>query len=100
MIFVGNVFTFGFLSNKNVDIKSREITWSEFDQVLKDENFVNYMGHADVAHMVGLEMNRISISVSKGDVVYLAQYDGPRLPEGCTVLPEGASLVPIKVEVL
>ena len=99
-VFVGNVFTFGFLANKNVDIKSREITWAEFDKVLNSGNFINYMGHADVAHMVGLEMNRISISVNKGDVVYLAQYDGPRLPEGCTVLPEGASLVPIKVEVL
>ena len=100
MIYVGNVFTFGFLSNKNVDIKSREITWAEFDEVLASNNFINFMGHQDVAHMVGLEQNRISISVKSGDVVYLAQYDGPRLEEGATVLPQGATLVPLKVEVL
>lgn len=99
MIYIGNVFTFGFLANKNVDIKSRQITWEEFDQALQGE-FVNYMGHEDVAHMVGLEQNRISISVVSGDVVYLAQYDGPRLAEGATVLPEGATLVPIRVEIL
>lgn len=99
MIYVGNVFTFGFLANKTVDIKSRQITWEEFDQALQGE-FVNYMGHQDVAHMVGLEQNRISISVKSGDVVYLAQYDGPRLEEGATVLPLGATLVPLKIEVL
>ncbi len=99
MKYVGNVFTFGFLSNKNVDIKSRVISWKEFDEVLASE-FINFMGHEDVAHMVGLEQNRISISVKSGDIVYLAQYDGPRLPEGATVLPEGATLVPLKVEVL
>lgn len=99
MIYIGNVFTFGFLANKNVDIKSRQITWKEFDQALQGE-FVNYMGHEDVARMVGLEQNRISISVKSGDVVYLAQYDGPRLEEGATVLPQGATLVPLKVEVL
>lgn len=99
MIYIGNVFTFGFLANKNVDIKSRQITWKEFDQALQGE-FVNYMGHEDVARMVGLEQNRISISVKSGDVIYLAQYDGPRLEEGATVLPQGATLVPLKVEVL
>ena len=99
-IYVGNVFTFGFLSNKDVDIKSREISWAEFDEVLASTDFINFMGHQDVAHMVGLEQNRISISVESGDVVYLAQYDGPRLEEGATVLPQGATLVPLKVEVL
>lgn len=99
MIYIGNVFTFGFLASKNVDIKSRQITWEEFDQALQGE-FVNYMGHEDVARMVGLKQNRISISVKSGDVVYLAQYDGPRLEEGATVLPQGATLIPLRVEVL
>lgn len=99
-IAVGNVFTFGFLEDPNVTIKSSQISWEEFDEVLKNEEFVNYMGHEDVAHMVGLKMNRISISVHQGAKIFLAQYEGPRLPEGCTTLPKGAKLIPLKIEVL
>ncbi|AMK16281.1 STIV orfB116 family protein [Methanobrevibacter olleyae] len=98
-VYVGNVFTFGFLDNPNVDISSQQISWEEFDEVLENKDFVNFMGHADVAHMVGLDMNRITIHVKPGDTVYIAQYTGPRLEEGATVLPDGATLVPLKVEV-
>lgn len=57
------------------------------------------IGHADTAAiisgLVGAEvpMARISVPVLKdGDVHFLALYQGPRLPEGATELPEGATL--------
>lgn len=56
------------------------------------------IGHVDtakvVSSMLGFEVkpNRVSIKMSESDVLYVAQYTGPRLPEGATTLPEGASL--------
>lgn len=56
------------------------------------------IGHVDTAKVVsnilGFEVkpNRVSIKMSENDVLYVAQYTGPRLPEGATTLPEGASL--------
>ena len=57
------------------------------------------VGHADTARILGVEPNRISVSLKRGDVAYVAQYYGPRLPEGCTTLPEGAEFVYLKVTI-
>ena len=35
---------------------------------------------------------RTSVTVEKGDSMIVAQYTGPRLPEGATSLPEGATI--------
>lgn len=58
------------------------------------------IGHKDTANVLGVEMNRINVTLRKGDVAYVAQLQGGRLPEGCTTLPEGFSFKFIKVEVL
>lgn len=56
------------------------------------------IGHTDTAKVVsnilGFEVkpNRVSIKLNESDVLDVAQYTGPRLPEGATTLPEGASL--------
>ena len=56
------------------------------------------IGHVDTAKVVsnilGFEVkpNRVSIKLTESDVLYVAQYTGPRLTEGATTLPEGASL--------
>lgn len=56
------------------------------------------IGHQDTAKVVsdilGFEVkpNRVSIKLNENDVLYVAQYTGPRLPEGATTLPEGAIL--------
>lgn len=61
------------------------------------------VGHTDVAAIISgmlgtdVPMNRESISLSCGDVLFVAQYIGPRLPEGCTTLPEGASIKWLRV---
>lgn len=47
------------------------------------------VGHADTAAVLGVPMNRISVTLSEGDVLYVAQLRGGRLPEGSTTLPEG-----------
>ena len=41
-------------------------------------------------------MNRINVKLNPGDVFYVAQLQGGRLPEGCATLPEGFTFKYIK----
>jgi hypothetical protein len=60
------------------------------------EGFTSAIGHADTAALVSsilgvpvpFERRNVALNVGEGAVV--AQYRGPRLPEGCRILPEGA----------
>ena len=62
------------------------------------------IGHADTARVVGgllgreIPANRVTYKAQPGDVLYVAQYTGPRLPEGATQLPEGAEIRFYKIE--
>ena len=64
------------------------------------EEFINACGHSCelINSLTGLslEKNRITNKVDIGDVLIIAQYNGPRLEEGATSLPEGATLVFVK----
>lgn len=57
------------------------------------------IGHQDTANVLGVEMNRINVKLNVGDIAYVAQLKGGRLPEGSTTLPEGFSFDFIKVTV-
>lgn len=65
--------------------------------------FVSVVGHPDTARVCSdilskdVAFNRTSLRLSKGDVLYVAQVVGGRLPEGCTTLPEGFELAWLKV---
>jgi len=71
--------------------------------VLRDR-VTNIIGHADTAALVeqvlraevgGLELpepQRLTVQLAAADEVLVAQYTGPRLPEGATQLPEGARI--------
>lgn len=52
---------------------------------------ISSIGHADTAKVLGVECNRSSITLHRGDELLVAQLQGGRLPEGCTTLPEGYS---------
>ena len=62
------------------------------------------IGHADTARVIGgllgreIPANRVTYKAQPGDVLYVAQYTGPRLPEGATQLPEGAEIRFYKIE--
>lgn len=72
---------------------------------IKDAEAVSAVGHPDTAAVIsdllGKEVpaNRISISLEKGDVLYVAQLLGGRLPEGCKSLPEGFQMKFYKVTI-
>ena len=59
---------------------------------------ISVIGHPDTAAVVSgalgrkVPYNRASIQLEPGDVLYVAQLQGGRLPEGATTLPEGFSI--------
>ncbi len=63
------------------------------------QGLTSAIGHADTARVLGVPMNRVNVSLRKGDTAYVAQLVGGRLPEGTTTLPEGFSFKFIKVSV-
>lgn len=63
-----------------------------FEEVAELPNgLISAIGHQDTANVLGVTMNRINVSLKSGDVFYIAQLQGGRLPEGSTTLPEGYS---------
>ena len=56
------------------------------------------IGHTDTAAVVGevlgivVPANRANVRLVSGSQALVAQYVGPRLPEGTTCLPEGARI--------
>ena len=73
------------------------------------DKVVSAVGHADTAAVFskelgedvefnrislkfGEEFNRISLKFGESDVLLVGQLTGPRLPEGSTTLPEGATI--------
>jgi hypothetical protein len=75
-----------------------ECRFSEVDKL--PEGLESAVGHADTAAVLGVEMRRVNVHLSKGDTAFIAQLQGGRLPEGSTTLPEGFSFKYIKVEIL
>jgi hypothetical protein len=63
------------------------ISFSEVDCLPK--GLTSAVGHQDTANVLGVQMNRVSVTLKSGDVFYIAQLQGGRLPEGTTTLPEG-----------
>ena len=63
------------------------------------------VGHADTAAVfadclgVPVEARRVTVSLQSGSELVVGQYIGPRLQEGATKLPEGATIKWLKVSV-
>ena len=77
-----------------------ETSRRDYPAVLAAKSIV---GHADIAKIIGnmlnvnVPVNRETVSLCCGDILYVAQYVGQRLPEGCTTLPDGATFKWVKV---
>jgi hypothetical protein len=100
MVYVTNAFSLNMLPD-NCTVANILVTKISLDtarEFLKRNTFQSYIGHADLASIasnllgVPLEVNRQTLTVKEGDAVLVVQYRGPRLPEGTTTLPEGATL--------
>lgn len=74
-------------------------TWKLSDGTWVDR-LVSVIGHEDTAKVLEVAYNRVSISLQPGDVLYVAQLVGGRLPEGSTTLPKGFKFEFFKVELV
>jgi hypothetical protein len=91
-VYIGNAFSLQMLSSFNATV-----VISEVEAFPKDA--ISVVGHQDTANVLGVAFNRVSLKLEEGDVLYVAQVVGGRLPEGCTTLPEGFQMKFLKVEV-
>ena len=95
MIYLSNAFSLSmFPAGQGMLFKMVPVTVEE----VAGKDFISVVGHPDTANiltgMLGKNVvcNRISLALNYNDVLYVAQYYGPRLAEGATKLPEGAKI--------
>lgn len=105
-MFLTNAFSLSMLPesvNPHV-VEFAPLTIDKVRTILGD-GFTSAIGHADTACILSevlgipVPMNRVSVKLPMGTpdwyhrtevLAIVAQYNGPRLPEGTTTLPEGA----------
>jgi hypothetical protein len=98
--FISNAFSLQMVD----DCAVLAVTPADWDEI--PEDVICAIGHEDTARIASqlagktLEANRISIALHKGDVLFVVQVMGGRLPEGCTQLPEGIQIELRKVIIL
>lgn len=70
-----------------------------------NNNLHTHIGHESTAALLSKMLNiplradRATVTMMSGDIAIVAQYVGPRLPEGATSLPDGATIRFYLVEV-
>jgi hypothetical protein len=78
-------------------VKVEEVSLETARRLVKD-GFESFVGHPDACRVYGellqvtVPMNRVSVQLGFSEVSLVGQYSGPRLPEGATMLPEGANI--------
>lgn len=94
--FICNAFSLNMLAALTANIRCVEISAAQAAEIA--DGVPSAVGHADTASVFSsvlgtpVSMARVTVSLNAGDSVLVGQYSGPRLPEGATVLPEGASI--------
>ena len=97
-MYITNSFSLNMLANPDgVCIDVREVSLADARGMFTNGGFESAIGHADTAAVVssllGIEIpsNRISLSIEDEEIL-VAQYTGPRLPEGAKTLPDGSEI--------
>lgn len=105
MIYIANAFSLQMLPD-GLQIWVTPVTPESVADRCSDTPWSSIVGHADTAAVISRQLgfevphNRVSIELKPGDVLYVGQLTGGRLPEGASELPpEGFSLAWRKVEI-
>lgn len=119
MLYITNAFSLNMVPSGNLTIVLEDLSvdqvktivaapeeaWGHLGYKALASEVVCGVGHADTAAVfsnildLNVPVNRINISLKRGDVLVVGQYSGPRLPEGATTLPEGAVIKWMKVTI-
>lgn len=106
MLFISNGFSLNMLGenlrNYGGHIVFHRTDLYEVGLLIDSQQTINVIGHADIDRLVrdrlkfeGVNLEpgeRVSVSLQEEDLLAVAQYVGPRLPEGTVTLPEGARI--------
>lgn len=97
--FMTNAFSINMLDRAGQDIAFVPVDVQAVRNLLAREQWESAIGHADIARVVsgliGVEIatNRQNVTLRQGETsLIVAQYRGPRLPEGAAELPKGATV--------
>ena len=102
-MYLCNAFSLQMVSKFPVNVQINEV--SSADVIEIRDQLISAIGHADTAAVLSSLLGfpvptaRVNVSLKSGDEIVVAQYVGGRLPEGATVLPEGASFRFLVVQV-
>lgn len=94
---ITNAFSINMLSMDS-NLKFIQLNELEARWIVGNFPHSSAVGHADTAAVlsavlgVDVPMNRTTLQMERGVGLLVGQYKGPRLPEGATALPEGASI--------
>lgn len=100
--YLSNAFALSMIPD-GANITTRPVNLPAIAKKLR--NPISIVGHADTARvfsvMLGIPVphNRVSISLTPKDTLYVGQLVGGRLPEGATELPEGFEIKWICVQI-
>ena len=94
--YVGNAFSLQMVARENLS----RVSLHPIGGTPDIQNMTSIVGHADIAKVLGVAFNRVSVTLEPGDCIYVAQLVGGRLQEGVTSLPEGFRLEWVCVEVI
>jgi hypothetical protein len=98
-----NAFSLNMTAHPAV-IETRPVSLEEARRLVAG-GFVSAVGHADTAAVFSslfgapVPMERRTVTLEPGEYVLVGQYSGPRLPEGATTLPAGATITWLLVTV-
>ena len=96
MLYLNNAIASGMLPEGT--ITKRYLTVEEAKAIVRCHDFTSCVGHENTAALFSnilsypVSMNRVNVSLAQGDSVLVGEYSGPRLPEGATSLPDGATI--------
>lgn len=85
-------------STSNIQLMFSRITLDDAKGMISRAPWSSAIGHAETAKVVSatlgteVPMNRANVVLQEETELLVAQYSGPRLPEGATSLPEGARI--------
>lgn len=92
-----NAFSLNMVAASSGNLHFREISISQVRSELA-QDLESCVGHADTAAVfadvlgVPVACARVTVTMEPGETVLVGQYAGPRLAEGTTTLPAGATI--------
>lgn len=103
-LLLGNAFSLNMLDATEVtNLSVKPLSLEEARQALSS-GFTSVVGHSSTSCLfsslleLDVETARATVKLERGVQLLVGQYSGPRLDEGVTTLPDGATLVWLLVE--